>query len=296
MREVLRLCRKQIALQNKCFYQVRSSTSIVTKKNENKNSNNKDLTVLLEEYRDKIKFNSYLEHEKLELGYFKYHIKTQKKAKSVLQKEYKEKSLPPLPVSLRYYVDEERLLKEDNEDNIEEPNNEFQLPFGTTTQIKYDTSEPVQKTHNKPSADSEEFDRSNIDKWMTNYEHFDDSKIASNIESDDESEGGWSKYYGTPDPTVGVSRVRCGGCGALLHCSDPAIPGYLPSEIFKNRAVDELRTTECQRCHFLKEYNIALDVSVEPEEYEKLLQSIRYSYLYIIFWSEQNLNILLQNK
>ena len=31
--------------------------------------------------------------------------------------------------------------------------------------------------------------------------------------------------HGTADPTIPVSNVPCGGCGALLHCQDPALPG-----------------------------------------------------------------------
>lgn len=32
---------------------------------------------------------------------------------------------------------------------------------------------------------------------------------------------------GTPDPTCPPSRVPCGGCGAILHCQDQSVPGYL---------------------------------------------------------------------
>lgn len=31
----------------------------------------------------------------------------------------------------------------------------------------------------------------------------------------------------------------------------------------------------CQRCHFLKEYDIALGVDVSPEDYPKILEPIR---------------------
>ena len=33
--------------------------------------------------------------------------------------------------------------------------------------------------------------------------------------------------FGTFDMSVPVSEVPCGGCGAMLHCQDPAIPGNL---------------------------------------------------------------------
>ncbi|CAG9575333.1 unnamed protein product [Danaus chrysippus] len=229
---------------------------------------NKDFKILLQKHKDKIVFSSYLEHEKLELGYFKYHMKTIKRAKQTQEKALQEKSLPPLPVALRYYVDKDRLLNNEKEPEPVVSDKTFQLPFGDTTPIEINEQDKFQRSQENEL-------KSNIDQWMTNYEYFDDNHLTS-AENDDETNKDWSKYYGTPDPSASISQVRCGGCGALLHCNDPAIPGYLPSELFTGRKAEELKTMECQRCHFLKEYNIALDVSVQAEEYEKLLQSIRY--------------------
>ncbi|KAG6462762.1 hypothetical protein O3G_MSEX013449 [Manduca sexta] len=270
---VLRLCRKN----NICNYVIINrlcTTNAV--RNEEKPDKNKDFKYLLQQYKDKISFNSYLEHEKLELGHFKYYVKTIKRAKQVQVREYKEKCLPPLPVALQYYVDKDRLLKEENEAPVTEPERDYQLPYANATKVKYDDNADALPENLKSikKTDSTEFDRSNINKWMTNYEHFDDSMLMSEEEVQDTIQ--WQKCYGTPDPSARVTSVPCGGCGALLHCSDPAIPGYLPSEILKNSSMTDLKLVECQRCHFLKEYNIALDVSVQPEEYEKLLQSIRY--------------------
>ena len=31
--------------------------------------------------------------------------------------------------------------------------------------------------------------------------------------------------FGTPDPSVAISDIPCCGCGAMLHCKDPGIPG-----------------------------------------------------------------------
>lgn len=281
VRHVLRLSRRQTVLNNKYFNHIRASTGLTNTQIEEKPKGKKDFTTLLQKYKGKITFNSYLEHDKLELGYYKYHIKTVKIAKKNLEKENEEKLLPPLPIALQYYLDKDRLIKEEeNANTIQESNNEFQLPFGSSTKVEYDKNEvEINDTYNKSKiqSNSEEFDRSNIDRWMTNYEHFDDSTITSESynESEELDDFSWSRYYGTPDPKVNVSRVPCGGCGALLHCTEPAIPGYLPSEIFKDSSIEDLKSMECQRCHFLKEYNIALDVNVEPEEYEALLQSIR---------------------
>ncbi|KAK1127682.1 hypothetical protein K0M31_003177 [Melipona bicolor] len=101
------------------------------------------------------------------------------------------------------------------------------------------------------------------DNWMTDYEQFDDSLMN------------WYARYGTPDPDSKVSSVPCGGCGALLHCRDPAIPGYLPSELFSSKNTNELKSMTCQRCHFLKFYNAALEVKVSIEDYPRLLKVIK---------------------
>lgn len=274
VRNILRLCRIHCVLQNKRLNHVRvTNKSVDSKENAGKNN---DFESLLQKYHDKITFNSYLEREKLQLGYFKYHLKTLKRAKAEQSRDYKERSLPPLPTALQYYVDESKLLDTEKVENKEDVKEEvFQLPFAKTTEIKvtnknddHDGQPNTLSTQSRDASDESEFHQADIDKWMTSYEHYDDSQL-------EEMEGEWVKRYGTPDPSVGITRVQCGGCGALLHCSEPAIPGYLPSEILRGRTEEELKTVECQRCHFLREYNIALDVTVEPEEYEKLLQSIR---------------------
>lgn len=56
---------------------------------------------------------------------------------------------------------------------------------------------------------------------------------------------------------------------------DPGIPGYLPKELFKDVSEIELRAVTCQRCHFLKHYNTALNISVDPREYPILLSRIK---------------------
>lgn len=278
MQSVLRLCRRRNAFQNKRYNHVQPTHELTNKLNSGNKEKAKDFQSLFQENQNKITFSSYLEHEKVSLGYFKYHLKTQKKVRKEEKKTLESRSLPPLPVSLRYYVEDEHLLEDNSEEKEKtEPNElekEFHLPLSNTTQVEYKESneKPSNNKVSSKSSENEKFDRSKINKWMINYEHFDDTKLA---EHEEDEEKNWSRHYGSPDPSLGISRVPCGGCGALLHSSDPAIPGYLPCEILRHRSDVELRTMECQRCHFLKEYNIALDVTVHPDEYEKLLKSIR---------------------
>lgn len=46
--------------------------------------------------------------------------------------------------------------------------------------------------------------------------------------------------HGTPDKSIAISEVPCGGCGALLHCRDHTVPGYIPSKVFKEMKKKEL--------------------------------------------------------
>ncbi|XP_068220839.1 nitric oxide-associated protein 1 [Palaemon carinicauda] len=81
--------------------------------------------------------------------------------------------------------------------------------------------------------------------------------------------------YGTCDQSIPLSNVPCGGCGALLHCQDYALPGFTPKEIFEGLNAGELRSVLCQRCYFLKHHNTALNVRVSPDVYQKLLEPIK---------------------
>ncbi|XP_043280140.1 nitric oxide-associated protein 1 [Venturia canescens] len=107
--------------------------------------------------------------------------------------------------------------------------------------------------------------------WMTHYEQFND------LEENDSS-----TFYGTPNKSIPVSSIPCGGCGALLHCQDSALPGYLPSELFINQENSILRNSHCQRCHFMKYYKTTLDVTVAPNDYANVIGQIKFKKAAII--------------
>ena len=83
------------------------------------------------------------------------------------------------------------------------------------------------------------------------------------------------KVHGTPDPSIPMSDVPCSGCGAVLHCQDPIIPGYLPSEKFKCLTREDMRMSMCQRCFLIQTYNMFLNVRVSAETYPKIIQEIK---------------------
>lgn len=83
--------------------------------------------------------------------------------------------------------------------------------------------------------------------------------------------------YGTPDPSIPPSYVPCGGCGAHLHCQDSKFPGFVPSEIFSrhHKRDKRLRKIKCQRCNIMAEYNIALKMTISPEDYPKAIGHLK---------------------
>lgn len=158
---------------------------------------------------------------------------------------------------------------------------ESQIPLNERYKVLYDKylaaknavsgedEEPLDLEGYLEAADADilcKNDMSNVPpNWMADYEEYNDTLWNDT----------WLNNYGTPDPSSSVSSVPCGGCGALLHCKDHAIPGYLPSELFLNRSEQELKVMICQRCHFMKYYSTMLEVKVSADEYPRLLQVIR---------------------
>lgn len=99
---------------------------------------------------------------------------------------------------------------------------------------------------------------------------------------------GEHKIFGTPDPLAPVSEEQCPGCGAMMHCMDPALPGYLPSEkysqILKQKEDGERpEKAVCQRCYLLVYHQKALDLSVPHEEYRRIVSCIRDQKALVIF-------------
>lgn len=125
--------------------------------------------------------------------------------------------------------------------------------------------------------------------WMDEYEYY------SGTQNENGTEPANANILGSADPTVQPSNVPCNGCGAHLHCNHHTRPGlyemflcntlfnifclgFIPVEIFKGRKDNELKTIICQRCHFLKNYNIALDVEVSADSYVETISSIKDKY------------------
>ncbi|KAK4875888.1 hypothetical protein RN001_012310 [Aquatica leii] len=233
---------------------------------------------LVDTHIDKIVFNSNLLKSNPKFD-FKKRLEL-KKIQKTLANEFK--NIEPLPSVLKYLITNEEeipntkpISSSDNE-KIEEKTH---FPFANTTAIPIATTqinEPPQEKDIADSAELEIIQRQQVyadhNNWMLDYENYEGERE----DNDDATQ--WKINYGTPDPNSRVSNIPCGGCGALLHCKDTAIPGYIPSEIFKNSlrlGGVRLQALICQRCHFLKNYNLALQVRVSADDYPKVLETIK---------------------
>ncbi|XP_062925164.1 nitric oxide-associated protein 1 isoform X2 [Mobula hypostoma] len=88
---------------------------------------------------------------------------------------------------------------------------------------------------------------------------------------------GEHRLYGTADPLQHPSDCPCSGCGAVLHCTDPSLAGYLPSEKYKQLVAADaaaLRRAVCQRCFLLVHHQKALEVQVPLDEYRRMMRRV----------------------
>uniref|UniRef100_R4G3E1 Putative gtpase n=1 Tax=Rhodnius prolixus TaxID=13249 RepID=R4G3E1_RHOPR len=187
-----------------------------------------------------------------------------------------------LPVTLKYVQSEENTEIEASSEQAEEVTESVNFPYSlkvcneeefiTTEETIYEKSgdstskieEEVDDIENDHTLNFEKYGKN----WMNDYEQYTEDTEETQIDE-------WRYNYGTSNLKIPVSKVPCGGCGALLHCQDPAIPGYLPSEIFLQCKNKDLLSITCQRCHFMKHYNTILSISVDKHLYPKLLAKIK---------------------
>ncbi|XP_062874744.1 nitric oxide-associated protein 1 [Trichomycterus rosablanca] len=84
------------------------------------------------------------------------------------------------------------------------------------------------------------------------------------------------KTFGNPDAEMPVSDISCSGCGAVMHCVASELPGYLPSEKYKQLLEEEeLSRAICQRCFLLTHHQKALNITMSKEEYVKIVSGIK---------------------
>ncbi|KAI4460796.1 nitric oxide-associated protein 1 [Holotrichia oblita] len=284
-------CIKKRSLFN--FLQTRSFNRTSNKKNVRHNALKSEITPeeskiasIIQKYEHKLLYSSYVEAHTLRLGYTRNVVVTQRRERNEEKEILEKQCVEPLPLSLKYlYTDENNFVKPKEEmvENIESTSEAlndvqshfpFELKESKTIDFNVQTNPTIiDDNKSKDLIDLEIKQRLkhlNATNWMEDYENYDERK--------NEETNRLEINYGTPDPKSRISNVPCGGCGALLHCKDTSIPGYIPSEIYKNHARKggtSLETIICQRCYFLKNFNLALQVQVSPNEYPQVLRTIR---------------------
>ncbi|KAF2905047.1 hypothetical protein ILUMI_01130 [Ignelater luminosus] len=253
---------------------------------------NEHLNNLIEKYKDKIIYNTFLDSIKPKRIYTQKGIKFQKRLiKEEKAERLKYESIEPLPVALKYFSGQENAVETLVPESEHSENNLVNFPFGnqTATLVHHhkicsmqedSTEEPVANTAYREVKQRQELYKDvDFSKWMMDYENYEDCG------EEEEAVDKWRINYGTSDPNSIISDVPCGGCGALLHCKDTAIPGYIPSEIYKNsfnKGGVHLKAIICQRCYFLKNYDLALQVRVTSEDYPRILGTIKKKKALII--------------
>lgn len=104
----------------------------------------------------------------------------------------------------------------------------------------------------------------------------DDTGAAAKTRKKKPAEKREHALFGSPDVDEPFSDVSCPGCGAVLHCTALAVPGYLPSEKYKVlRQEGRLGGATCQRCHLLTHHHKAMNLQVTSDQYRAVVQNIR---------------------
>ncbi|XP_025423199.1 nitric oxide-associated protein 1 [Sipha flava] len=231
-------------------------------------------TALKNDVLDKIVYNSVLQDSKSS----QYWRKVGEKKKILKRIEFKHDIEP---VSLQYldgYIEQKDsapkpIVVKGSEDRP------HVLPYSIVSKVNSINNDEKQIEENEDNEIYYDYELNELmnKNWMSDYECYEERNLEeeNNIPS-------WTSKYGTPDPSINISHVPCGGCGALLQCQNVSIPGYLPSELFCHCSPEDLRTMVCQRCHFMLKYKTALSVQVDPIDYPKLLYPLKKKRVLII--------------
>ncbi|RWS30470.1 50S ribosome-binding GTPase-like protein 1 [Leptotrombidium deliense] len=182
---------------------------------------------------------------------------------------------------------QEKKLARKNEDFVYKKNiSKTQLPFNIVDDVKRSKNVTQKKQTFKSGVLDEEYNT--FLKHHHLLQHF-ASKLTKGVTSEEyeaEIEAWrdemWRRNYGTPNPEIKPSNVPCGGCGAHLHCVDRSIPGYIPSEKYTSLNEKELLSELCQRCEYIRHFNVALNVNVSSEQYPQIISEIKNKFALVI--------------
>lgn len=208
---------------------------------------------IIKEHRHDIIFESYTMTNKKTLSF----LGRQSMVKYLQKKEFSQKNVRATTIIVD---DEEDDIDEDDQEEFDEQQGELgYYKYDSSTQVDDETQKALAEKKQQilgemaARADTIEEDlNASTHNWMENYESFNEPSET------------YDAHFGTPgnqdavaikilkwnlqllllsDPTLPMTKVPCHGCGAELHCVDPGVPGYLPSEIIKNQRKSFLKVS-----------------------------------------------------
>jgi len=144
-------------------------------------------------------------------------------------KESYDKYKKSLPLGVLYKLSESPLSLEDavSQANAKEGGDSYQFPFQIVTNMD---SSPAKDNDSSDNFDSKWY-KSEAEKLrelgLPIENILDDPTYSNEITEAKYEEMESLGEYGIEDPTVPPSKQPCQGCGALLHCQNKTIPGYV---------------------------------------------------------------------
>jgi hypothetical protein len=192
-----------------------------------------ELKSKLEAASNKIIFNSVLEFAKFKGNWKKRRVLEDRQEKLKVSEINKKDRWSNIPVALKYLTDTPEIhATNENQINSQSENEIVCLPYSIETELDTAISTKIQQQEIEKGIDlpdqqtlKSELGSSNltqfsattvsntsVSNWMSDYECYDESGgVFENAKP-------WELNYGTPDITIPISGIPCGGCGAMLHC------------------------------------------------------------------------------
>lgn len=198
---------------------------------------NPQMQKLYDRHKSAILYSSFVENNKLNLGYVKNKIVTRILKNREYQLAEDNVKVKPFSIALKYWDES----KNDFDENLIAASNpksselKTELVNEIQSQKKMElikSTELMKRLKQNQDFVNKDESKPFVNDWMNDYDIFDDSECSTHSK------------FGTPDPLIPVSKIPCYGCGALLQCADAGLPGYLPSELFKGKRNDVLKVTE----------------------------------------------------
>ncbi|KAK7793917.1 hypothetical protein R5R35_011850 [Gryllus longicercus] len=248
-----------------CFHYLLYSSQSIETLNVVENENIFQVPEVPQDIVTKVKYNCILSEKTMKMGWFQ---RKRFLALEARKERERRKNAPDIPFSLKYLDENIDVKTKPNQKNSE--GDSVVLPFHQETSAAFKSNDSDEFYSDRPIDIQLEFSKgiTKTKDWLNDYEFYRNTNQSVNMAP-------WQLNYGTPDRSIPISSVPCGGCGAYLQCQDTGIPGYLPSEFIKHCTKAELRAIKCQRCHFLQQYNMALNLNVSPDDYPRLLSHLK---------------------